>query len=79
MELDEYEENESSISSMSVNKSDKSSPKIKLEKTHEIALKRTDFSTDHLIYWLLIFSLDNLEDFSSSLDKEADCLQGMYG
>lgn len=77
--MDENEEIESSISSMNVNKSEKISQNIKLEKTHEIALKRTDFSTDHLIYWLLIFSLDNLEDFSSSLDKEADSLQGMYG
>ena len=41
-------------------------------------INNTYFSTDQLIYWLLIFSLDNLEEFSQSLDREADCLKGMY-
>ena len=77
--MDENQEDESSLSSMEANKSDKCINDTKLEKLHNITLKRTDFSTDHLIYWLLIFSLDNLEDFSISLNKEADCLQIIYG
>ena len=37
-----------------------------------------NFSTDDLIYWLLTFSLEKLEEFAESLVKEAESLKGLY-
>ncbi len=38
----------------------------------------SNFSTDDLIYHLLVMSLDRLEDFADSLIKESESLKGMY-
>ena len=40
--------------------------------------KRINFSTDELIYYLFICSLEKLEEFTESLVKEADSLKGIY-
>jgi len=40
--------------------------------------KRKNFSTDELIYYLFVFSLEKLEEFTESLIKEADSLKGIY-
>lgn len=40
--------------------------------------KRINFSTDELIYYLFVFSLEKLEEFTESLVKEADSLKGIY-
>jgi Mg2+ and Co2+ transporter CorA len=37
-----------------------------------------NFSTDDLIYHLLVMSLDRLEEFADSLIKEAESLKGIY-
>ncbi len=37
-----------------------------------------NFSTDDLIYYLLVMSLDKLEEFAESLVKEAESLKGIY-
>lgn len=42
-------------------------------------LKKVDhFSTDDLIYWLLVLSLEKLEEFSQYLVNEAESLKGIY-
>jgi Mg2+ and Co2+ transporter CorA len=38
----------------------------------------SNFSTDDLIYHLLVMSLDRLEDFADSLIKESESLKGIY-
>jgi len=40
--------------------------------------KRINFSTDELIYYLFVFSLEKLEEFTESLIKETDSLKGIY-
>lgn len=41
-------------------------------------LQVTNFSTDDLIYWILINSLEKLETFSNCLVEEANILKDMY-
>lgn len=40
--------------------------------------QRINFSTDQLIYYLFVFSLEKLEEFTESLVKETDSLKGIY-
>lgn len=63
--------------------SEKISKKITFSKTNKkksksISYKRKNFSTDELIYYLFIYSLEKLEEFTESLVKEADSLKGIY-
>lgn len=47
-------------------------------KQKKLISKRINFSTDELIYYLFIFSLERLEEFTESLLKETDSLKGIY-
>jgi Mg2+ and Co2+ transporter CorA len=46
--------------------------------TSQRSIKKINFSTDELIYHLLIFSLEKLEEYTESLVKETDSLKGIY-
>jgi Mg2+ and Co2+ transporter CorA len=49
-----------------------------LEEKSSTKIFNSNFSTDDLIYYLLSFSLVKLEEFASSLVKEAESLKGIY-
>jgi len=46
--------------------------------TYIFLTTKINFSTDELIYHLLIYSLEKLEEFTDSLVNEADSLKGIY-
>jgi Mg2+ and Co2+ transporter CorA len=45
---------------------------------NEIYIEEKNFSTDDLIYWLFTFSIEKLEGFTLSLEKEVDDLKSVY-
>jgi Mg2+ and Co2+ transporter CorA len=51
---------------------------IKKKDSYTTPNKRINFSTDELIYYLFIVSLEKLEEFTESLVKEVDSLKGIY-
>jgi len=51
---------------------------LRKRETNLTFTKKINFSTDELIYHLLLFSIEKLEEYTESLVKEADSLKGIY-
>lgn len=63
-----YKTNKNSLSKTNKSNSKRSSQMVQF----------TNFSTDDLIYWLLITSLEKLEQYGKNLILEANTLKGLY-